>query len=318
MKTRGSAAEEDRFDLSVCIPLLTLHLSAVLVIWTGVSGVALGIAVLLFVLRAFGLTAGYHRYFSHRAYRTSRPAQFALAFLGASAAQQGPLWWAAHHRRHHRYSDQEGDPHSPVTRGLWWAHMGWLLCKRFRQTDAERIKDFIVFPELRFLDRFHWIAPLALAALLYALGAGLGARSPQLGTSAAQMVVCGFILSTLALYHVTYAVNSLGHSYGSQPYDAGDGSRNNPWLAPITLGDGWHNNHHRFPRAARHGFHPSEPDPTFWALRALAAIGLVWDLHPVPAEAYAVGGVGGSSRRQSSVATTIEAQPNPKRSPKRP
>ena len=266
-----AAPADERFDLRVSWPLLFVHASVVSVFFTGWSPVALAVAGGLFVARAFGLTAGYHRYFAHRSFRTSRAFQFALAWLGASAAQLGPLWWASHHRLHHLHSDTEHDVHSP-RRGLWWAHMGWLLCRRYSATDLAAIQDFARFPELRFLDRCPWPPPLTLVLALFALG-GL------------PFVAWGFCVSTVVLYHVTFAVNSLGHRFGGQRYESGDASRNNLWIALATLGDGWHNNHHRFPRAARHGYGRRELDLTWLGLRGLAALGLVWDLRPPPAGA---------------------------------
>jgi stearoyl-CoA desaturase (delta-9 desaturase) len=263
-----SLPADERIDLRVCWPLLAVHAGVLLVPWAGWSPGALLTALALLVVRAFGLTAGYHRYFAHRSFQTSRVFQFVLAWLGASAAQLGPLWWAAHHRRHHRYSDTEGDVHSP-RRGLWWAHIGWLLCRRYSATDHAAIRDFARYPELHFLDRFPALPPLVLAVALYVAG-GL------------QLLAWGFFVSTVALYHVTFAVNSLGHRFGAQRYASGDQSRNNLWVALATLGDGWHNNHHRFPASARHGFAPGEIDPTHAGLRALEALRLVWDLRPVP------------------------------------
>lgn len=298
--------DDTRFDPRAAAPLLAMHAAGVAVLWTGVSGAALAVAAALFLLRAFGLTAGYHRYFAHRSFRTSRAGQLGLALLGASAAQMGPLWWAGHHRCHHRLSDRAGDPHSPVAGPLFWAHMGWLLCRRHVSTPIAEMGDFARFPELVWLDRWHAVAPAALAIACFALGAWLEASAPALATSGAQMLVVGFLASTLALYHVTYAVNSLSHRFGSQRYDAGDGSRNNALLALVALGDGWHNNHHRFPKAARHGFFWWELDPTWLGLRALAVLGVVSDLAPVPAEAYAL-------RRPSAIAAstaTPHATPN--------
>jgi stearoyl-CoA desaturase (delta-9 desaturase) len=271
-RTRSAPDPDERIDLRACWPLLAVHAGALLVFFTGVSAPVLVLALALVVVRAFGLTAGYHRYFAHRSFETGRVFQFVLASLGASAAQLGPLWWAAHHRRHHRFSDTERDVHSP-RHGIWWAHMGWLLCRRYTETDTAAIRDFARFPELRFLDRFPVLPPLVSAAGLYALG-GL------------EYLAWGFFASTVVLYHVTFAVNSLGHRFGSQRYASGDESRNNPWIALVTLGDGWHNNHHRFPRAARHGFRPGEIDLTYWGLRGLARLGLVWDLRPVPSAAF--------------------------------
>jgi stearoyl-CoA desaturase (delta-9 desaturase) len=260
--------EDERFDLRVCWPLLAVHAGALLVLWTGWSAAALAVAAAVYAVRAFALTVGYHRYFSHRAFRTSRAFQLVLAVLGTSAAQLGPLWWAAHHREHHLHADGDGDPHSP-RRGLWWAHMGWLLCRRYSRTDLDLVPDLARYPELRFLDRWPVLPPLALAALLYGLG-GL------------EWLAWGFFVSTVVTYHATFAVNSLGHRFGTQRFAGGDESRNSPWLALYSLGDGWHNNHHRFPSAARHGIGPGEIDLGYAALRGLEALGLVWELRPVP------------------------------------
>ena len=313
-----SDAESLRFEPAACAGLLAMHAAGLAVLATGVSPAALAVAAALGVVRAFGLTAGYHRYFAHRAFRTSRAGQLLLAGLGASAAQLGPLWWAGHHRRHHQHSDRPGDVHSP-RQGLLWAHFGWLLSSRYASADLAAIRDFARFPELRALDRWHFLPPVALAGACYALGAWLGAAH---GTSGPQMLVVGFVWSTLALYHVTFAVNSLGHRFGARRFDAGDESRNSGWLALLTLGDGWHNNHHRFPRSARHGLTWREPDPTWWGLRALAAVGLVWDLRPPPAEAYAaVRATRRASRpfshRAASTRPTLAAHAKPNRSPTR-
>ncbi|MGH7288907.1 MAG: acyl-CoA desaturase, partial [Myxococcota bacterium] len=252
-----------------------VHAGALLVLLTGASATALWVAFALFVLRAFGLTAGYHRYFAHRSFRTSRAFQFALAWLGASAAQLGPLWWAAHHRRHHRFADSEDDVHSPGLRGLLWAHIGWLLCRRYSATDFGAIRDFARYPELRWLDRFPIVPPLVLALALYAAGEALARSAPWLGTDGLQLLAWGFFASTVALYHTTFAVNSLGHR--------GTTSLNRAWLAALTLGDGWHANHHRFPASARHGFGAAQPDVTWLALRGLEGLGLVWELSAPPA-----------------------------------
>jgi len=228
------------------------------------------LAVALYCLRMFGVTAGYHRYFSHRSYRTSRWFQFVLAWLALSSAQKGVLWWAAHHRRHHRDSDQPPDLHSPVQRGIWWAHVGWVLSSRSDAVDAERVKDLSRYPELRWLERWHLVPPTALAAGLYLWG-GL----PPL--------IWGFFISTTLLWHGTFTINSLAHVFGSRRYPTRDNSRNNWLLSVITLGEGWHNNHHFYPGAVRQGFFWWEFDPTLYALQALSGLGLIWDLQTPPA-----------------------------------
>jgi len=269
------------------LPFVLLHAAVGLVAWVGWSPVALLVAVAFYAVRMFAITAFYHRYFSHRAFRTSRALQFAFALVGASAVQRGPLWWAAHHRRHHRHADGERDAHSPARDGFWWSHVGWLLARENFRTRREEVRDLAAFPELCFLDRFDALVPLLLVPAFYAFGALLEAHAPALGTSGAQMLVWGFVVSTVVLYHCTFAINSFAHRFGSRPFATADASRNNGWLALLAFGEGWHNNHHACPGAARQGFRWWELDLTFYVLRVLGALGLVWDLRPVPAQVRA-------------------------------
>ena len=225
-------------------------------------------AVGLYFVRMLFLTAGYHRYFSHRAYKTSRAFQLLLALGGESCVQRGPLWWAAQHRAHHRYSDTSKDVHSPVVRSFYWGHMGWLFVRKTDVFDEATVHDLTGFPELRWLERYYVLVPIAMALGLYlAGGAGL--------------FVWGFLVSTSLLWHGTFCINSIAHRYGSVRYATGDGSRNNWALAVLTLGEGWHNNHHHFMSSARQGFFWWEIDVTYYVLRALARVGLVWDLREV-------------------------------------
>lgn len=247
----------------------TIHASCLLAFVTGVGGFEIALCLGLFWLRLFGITGGYHRYFSHRAFKTSRAFQFILALVGCAATQKGPLWWASHHRRHHAYSDQPGDVHSP-REGFWHAHQGWIFSGRFDATEVARIPDLLAFPELVWLDRWHVVAPLALAGACFAVGGLPG-------------LVWGFCISTTLLWHATYTINSLSHRFGSQRYATGDDSRNNLWLALLTLGEGWHNNHHHYMASARQGFFWWEIDLTYYVLRGLAAVGIVWDLREPPA-----------------------------------
>lgn len=271
-----------RADLKRVVPFFLLHLACLSVFWVGVSWAAIGFATLTFFGRVFGLTAFYHRYFSHRAFRTSRWFQFVGAVLGNSAGQRGPLWWAAHHRDHHRHSDTSEDAHSPHVHGFWWSHMGWFMNRENFHKDRGKVKDFHKFPELRFLDRYDFLAPLALATFSFFLGELMRGFAPALGTTGPQMFVWGFLLSTVLLYHVTYAVNSLAHTVGTRRFATKDESRNNFWLALITFGEGWHNNHHHYPSSARQGFYWWEIDITYYLLRLLASCGIVWELRPVP------------------------------------
>ncbi|WP_256988534.1 acyl-CoA desaturase [Bordetella genomosp. 9] len=273
----------DRIDIARALPFLLLHLACLGVFWTGVSPTALAVAAALYAVRMFALTAFYHRYFSHRTFRTSRAMQFVFALAGAACAQRGPLWWAAHHRHHHRHADDERDLHSPMRHGFLWSHMGWFLTPRAFATDLARVPDLRVYPELRWLDRYDVAVPAVLALGCYALGAALAYYAPGLGTDGPQMLVWGFCISTVALFHATVTINSLAHRYGKRRYETSDASRNNLWLALLTFGEGWHNNHHFYPGSARQGFRAAEIDITWYGLRLLAATGLIWDLKPVPA-----------------------------------
>ncbi len=277
---RGDGAQ--RVDWIRTVPFVAMHLACLGVLWVGWSPTAVGTAAALYVVRMLAITGFYHRYFSHRAFRTSRGAQFAFALLGASAAQRGPLWWASHHRHHHAHSDRETDAHSPVRHGFLWSHMAWFMSRANFATRIRAVPDFAKYPELRFLDRFDVLVPGVLAFLLYLLGAGLERFAPALGTSGAQLVVSGFVISTVVLYHATFTVNSLAHRLGRRRYATRDESRNNLWLALLTFGEGWHNNHHHFPGSARQGFFWWEIDITYYFLRMLAGLGLIWDLRPVP------------------------------------
>jgi len=271
------------------IPFIALHLGVLAVFWVGVSMTAVVAAIALYALRMFAITAFYHRYFSHRAFRASRAAQFVFAVLGATAVQRGPLWWAAQHRHHHAHSDDDTDHHSPRRHGFLWSHMGWFMAKESFRTRLELLPDLARFPELRFLDRFDVLVPALLALGLYALGEWLAAARPALGTDGPQLLVWGFVVSTVVLYHATFTINSLAHRVGSRRFDTRDDSRNNFWLALLTFGEGWHNNHHFYPGSARQGFRWWEIDLTYYGLRALAATGLIRELRPVPAWVQARG-----------------------------
>ncbi len=279
-------ADERRIRFIRIVPILSIHLLCLGVIVVGWSPVAVAVAVALFFVRMFCITGFYHRYFSHRTFRTHRLTQFVFAFIGASAAQRGPIWWAAHHRRHHRHSDQEPDLHSPSLLGLIWSHTGWFLTERGVRTDWAAAPDWVKFPELRLLERFHMVAVVALVAGVAALGWVIAVVWPESGTSALQMVVWGFGISTTLLYHATFTINSLAHTIGSRRFRTRDDSRNNWVLALITLGEGWHNNHHYYPGSARQGFYWWEIDVTYYILRLMQAVGMVWGVRPVPDRVY--------------------------------
>jgi len=277
-----------RIDVARLVPFVAIHVLCVAALWTGWSATSLWVAAALYVARMFAITAFYHRYFSHRAFRASRAVQLVFAVAGASAAQRGPLWWASHHRHHHAHSDRPDDAHSPRHAGVLWSHLGWFLASENFATRRKYVPDWSAYRELRFLDRFDMLVPLALIAILYGAGEWLGATRPDLETSGLQLVAWGFGVSTVALYHATFLVNSLAHRRGTRRYATNDDSRNNLFIAILTLGEGWHNNHHHCPGAARQGFRWWEIDFTWYGLRALAALRLVHDLRPVPASALSV------------------------------
>lgn len=252
------------------IPFVLVHLACFGAIWTGVQLADVLLGVALYSVRIFAVTAGYHRYFAHRGFKTSRVFRFLLAFLAQSSAQGGVLWWAGTHRHHHRYSDTDNDVHSPVRSGFWYSHIGWLLTDKYLHTDLAAVPDFAKYPELVWLDRYPYICTFGLAIPVWIFAGPSG-------------LVVGFFWSTIALWHATFAINSVAHVIGRRRYVTGDHSRNNWWLALLTFGEGWHNNHHHYQSAARQGFRWYELDITYYALKALAAVGLVWDLRTPPA-----------------------------------
>ena len=278
--------QEHKIDILGNIPFISVHIGCLFIFWVGFSWAALITCFILWFVRMFGVTAGYHRYFSHRAYKTTRWFQFILAVLGNSSAQLGPLWWAAHHRHHHRNTDTEQDIHSPVVHGFWWSHIGWVMCPEYSKTNEQNVRDFAQYPELQYLNRFHMIAPTVLGITLTAIGILFQLYTPELRTTGLQMFVWGFCLSTLLLYHTTFTINSLAHIFGYRRFNTADTSRNNWFLALITLGEGWHNNHHYYPASERQGFYWWEIDITHYILKLLSWLGIVWDLRTPPRKIY--------------------------------
>jgi stearoyl-CoA desaturase (delta-9 desaturase) len=260
---------EVRTDWVSAIPFILVHLAPLAAFFVTVTWQDWVLCGVLYFVRMFCITAGYHRYFSHRAYKMGRVAQFLMAFGGTAAVQKGPLWWASHHRIHHRYTDVDGDVHSP-REGFWWSHVGWILSTKYKDTDLDGIKDFAAFPELRWLEKYNWIGPWALGigCLVFFGWGGL---------------VIGFFLSTVLLWHGTFLVNSMAHVIGRRRYATPDTSRNSFLIAIITGGEGWHNNHHYLPASVRQGFRWWEYDPTWYVLKGLAAVHVVRDLKNPPA-----------------------------------
>lgn len=253
------------------IPFFAIHALAVGGLFAfGWSWSGFALAIGLYAVRMFGVTGGYHRYFAHRSYKTSRVFQFFLAFLAQSSAQKGALWWAAHHRTHHALSDQPGDIHSAKLEGFWWSHVGWILSAQHDETDYARIRDFAKYPELVWLNRHYLVPPTVLGVSLFALGGW-------------ETLYWGLFVSTVLLWHGTFTINSLTHLWGSRRFSTTDDSRNNLWLALITGGEGWHNNHHHYQRSVNQGFFWWEIDMTFYTLWLLSKVGIVWDMHVAPA-----------------------------------
>ena len=279
-------AKPDRVEVLRVLPFIVLHLGCLGVIFTGWSWTAVGLAVALYLVRMFAITGFYHRYFSHKTFHTSRAAQFVFAVIGATAVQRGPLWWSYQHRHHHKHSDEAEDVHSPHVQGFWWSHIGWITSGRNFPTDYSQVRDLAKFPELVFLNRFDSLVPALFALALFGLGHLLGAYYPALGVTSWQLLVWGFFISTTVLFHATSSINSLAHLLGRRRYETADNSRNSFMLALITLGEGWHNNHHRFMSTTRQGFYWWEIDISYYGLKALSWTGLIWNLKPVPLAAY--------------------------------
>lgn len=268
------------------IPFVILHAGCLGVIWTGSSWTAVAAAVFLYFFRMFAVTGFFHRYFSHRTFSTSRFMQFVLAVWGGTCVQRGALWWAYTHRHHHQYSDDPVDKHSPRQHGFLWSHIGWITSAKNFPTDYRRIKDLAKFPELVFLNRFDVLVPVLFATFLFFVGVALNAAFPKLGVTGGQMLVWAFFISTTFLFHGTACINSMAHVFGRRRYETGDDSRNSFILSLITLGEGWHNNHHMHMGCVRQGFYWWELDITYYLLKAMSWVGLIWDLRPVPSAAY--------------------------------
>jgi stearoyl-CoA desaturase (delta-9 desaturase) len=262
-----AALKRKRYDLGAMLPFLFLHASVLLVLTVPFS---LGMIAWLagsYFLRMFGVTGGYHRYFSHRSYKLNRFWQFCFAFLAQTSGQKGALWWAAHHRDHHLYSDRKEDLHSPVHEGFWWSHLGWILSDEYDHYDPKRIADLVKYPELRWLDKYHLVPTILYGAAIYYIG----------GYAA---FVWGYLVATVVLYHGTFLINSLAHIWGTRRFATPDESRNNFWLAVVTLGEGWHNNHHFFMSSTRQGIRWWEVDITYYMLKMLSWIRVTRDLRP--------------------------------------
>ncbi len=271
VRSESDEVEHDDIMYPSAIPFVLMHLGCFAAIWTGVTLEAVLLGIGLYWLRIFGIGAGYHRYFSHRAYSTSRAFQFFLAVLAQSTSQKSILWWSAKHRHHHLHSDTAEDVHSPRHKGFFYSHVGWIFSRKHDKADLTKVADLARYPELMWLHKYELIPAVALAGLCFLVAGWPG-------------LVVGFVWSTVLVYHATFCINSLAHVRGSKRYVTGDDSRNNLLLAIFTMGEGWHNNHHAYQGSVRQGFKWWELDPTYYLLRALSWTGLVWDLKTPPAQ----------------------------------
>ncbi|SKC75043.1 acyl-CoA desaturase [Ohtaekwangia koreensis] len=270
--------------LSQEVAFFGMHILPLAAIWTGATLFDWIVCIVLYIARMFWVTGGYHRYFAHKSYKTSRWFQFVIAFMAQTSAQKGALWWAAHHRHHHRHSDTPADPHSMKIYGFWYSHIGWIVGPDFKETDYKTIGDYAKYPELVWLNKHYLVPPTILALTVMALGGIVNGGSilAMFTTAGFSTLFIGFFLSTILLYHGTFSINSIMHKFGTQRYESNDESRNSIWLALLTLGEGWHNNHHYYEVSARQGFFWWEVDITYYILRSFQAVGLISELREVP------------------------------------
>jgi stearoyl-CoA desaturase (delta-9 desaturase) len=284
----SDTAEATRFSfrhIAFFTPLIILHAACALLFFVGTSTAAIAAFAITAVLQIFGITAGYHRLLSHRAFRTTRFFQFILTLLGVLAAQNGPLWWVGHHRHHHKHADGEGDVHSPRA-NFFWSHMGWLFSTKCLQVRTHLVADLARLAEMRFLEKHYYLVVLGYAALLYGAGEIWWHMDPGASVDGLQLVVWGSIASTVFAYHAIWSANSVCHRFGTRRFPTQDESRNNLLVTLLTLGDGWHHNHHYCPYSARHGFRWWEIDINYGILRLLERLGLVWGLRLPPKRVY--------------------------------
>src|SRR4029077_4430308 len=257
MLEKAERGHHDDIIYPAIVPFFIVHLVCFAAIWTGVTWGAIATCVALYWLRIFAIGAGYHRYFSHRAYSTSRAFQFVLAFMSQTTAQKSVIWWASKHRHHHLHSDTEQDVHSPRHSGFFYSHVGWIFSRKHDLADLKNVSDLTSFPELRWLHEYELAPAVALGIFCFVIAGWPG-------------LVVGFLWSTVLVYHATFCINSLAHVRGSQRYVTGDDSRNNLGLALLTMGEGWHNNHHAYQSSARQGFRWWEIDASWYILKLLS------------------------------------------------
>ena len=262
-------AKKDSYSIGSLVPYVLIHLLPIGAFFTGIG---IGEVVLLFAYYFVGMlfvVIGYHRYFSHRAFKTNRFFQFLLAFGAQMTAQKGVLWWAANHRHHHKYSDAEEDVHSPKQKGFWYSHVGWVLSNKHLETDYQMIKDYAKYPELIWLNKYNILPAWILGFAIFFIGG-------------ASYLFFSFFMGIVLIWHATYTINSLSHVFGKKRYVTRDTSKNNWFLALLTFGEGWHNNHHYYMHSARQGFFWYECDIAYYVIKILSWLRVVKDIRPVP------------------------------------
>ncbi len=279
-------AQPDSVAWKRCMAFVIVHVGCLLAFLVECNWAVIIATVLLYYVRMFAITAFYHRYFSHRSFKAGRAMQFIMAAWGNTAMQRGALWWASVHRHHHKHSDDEHDVHSPRQFGFLWSHIGWLTSQRNFPTDYSRVKDLAKFPELVFLNRHDQVIPILYGLMLWGVGVLFEKFAPGVGLTGGNLFVWGFFVSTALLLHGTFFINSLAHVFGRRRFKTDDDSRNSMTLAIMTMGEGWHNNHHRYMHSARQGFYWWEWDPSFYILKMMSWVGLVRDLKGVPETVY--------------------------------
>jgi stearoyl-CoA desaturase (delta-9 desaturase) len=242
------------------------------------------VLAITYALSGIGITVGYHRLFTHRSFKTTRAMRALLAVLGSTAVEGPVSEWVATHRKHHRFSDQDGDPHSPhaetepgwrgALRGLVHAHIGWMFRGKDMANPARYAKDLVADRDLSFISRTFplWVA----VGLLVPFGLGVALTGSVVGGLTGML--WGGLVRVFLLHHVTFSINSLCHFFGRRPFSTGDESRNLAWLAPLAFGEAWHNNHHAFPTSARHGLSRWQVDPGAWFIAGLERVHLAWDV----------------------------------------
>jgi stearoyl-CoA desaturase (delta-9 desaturase) len=265
----GAAAKDERLNWTTTIVMILFHLGAVAALFV-FSWKAFAVAVFLYWMTVgLGISLGYHRLHTHRSYKTPKLLEYFFAVCGASTLEGGPIFWVATHRIHHQKSDHEGDPHSPRD-GAWWSHVGWILLGEAKHNNTRLLSkyapDLAKDPFYVWLNNYHWVPVLVLAVILYATG-GI------------PFVLWGICMRIVVGLHATWLVNSATHMWGSRRFDTHDDSKNNWWVALLTFGEGWHNNHHAHPTSARHGLAWYEVDISWISLKVMKFLGIAKSVH---------------------------------------